>query len=357
MNVTVNSQLLAAELRLLNKVVQNKPMMPILGYVLLRAQDESLHFMSTDHEVFLTTLCRAKVTKPGAVAVPALKMLMMCERFTDADVNISVEAGAVIIRSGTFQSRLHTLDHADFPTVPEIAGVETVFGGDVLRSLIARTRCAISESNQKYVLRGALLSMIDNAAVMVATDAKRLAVATGSRPGPTTRGIIPTKTLDIVSTIDAHRVALTVGDQHIFFAFDDDRVLISRMIEGEFPKYERIIPRTSDKMVSIERTALAAALRRVGTVSEESLAVFFKVTPDAIELSSSSVEVGFADEVVRASYNGPELTICVNGSYVLDFLEAATGSMITMSLKDATTPMLLLDGESYLTVVTPIRQQ
>lgn len=360
MNVTVNSQSLAVELRLLNKVVQGKPTIPILGYILLEAREGSLYFAATDHEVFLSTSCAATTTTPGKLVLPAAKLLMMCERFADDDVNISVVGGVAVVRSGTFTSRLQTLDHDDFPLLPDASGTTIEFSGSTLPELIAKTRCAVIESNQKYILRGVLLSVLQTGVVMVSTDTKRLAVAAGTGcTGPDAQTIIPTKALDVLAPIDATHVTLTIGEKHLFFAIQDngiERMLISRTIDGEFPKYERIIPRGNDKIVTIERTALAAALRRVGTVSEESRAVNVALVSGAVEISSSSVEVGFADERVVASYDGPELKISVNGSYMLDFLEAATNQMIKMLLKDSITPMLLMDGESYLTVIMPIKR-
>lgn len=352
MIVTVNSQALVAELRLLSKVVPTKPAIAILSYVLLRA-DEGLSLCATDLEVALGTSCPARVDAPGAVVLPCAKLLTLCEQFTDGDVIVAADKQAVTIKCGAFTSKLQTLADADFPKVPSVEGASSVVDGDVLKELIGRTRYAINATTSKYILKGALLTLAGPVAAMVATDAKRLALATASRTGPDARFVIPVKALDALVGHLSGDCEVTLGEKHLFFA-SGGRLLSSRTIVGQFPAYEKIIPRDNALVATVDRLALAAALRRVNLVSEEDGAVYFGVEPGRLTLSSSSAEVGTADEVVSAGCDFT-LKVCMNGGYVLDFLNAARNKAVTMAFKDANSQALLNDGDDHVAVIMTMR--
>jgi DNA polymerase-3 subunit beta len=349
-NITINSQLLAAELRLLSKIVPAKPAIAILSHALLRA-DDSLHLYATDLEVGLSTSCDARVSVPGTAAVPVAKLLSLVEQFTDGDVTIALDKSHVIVKCSSFTSRLQTLSAHDFPEPKAVEGTSRTLDATALRQLIARTRYAVSAANSKYVLKGSLLTLSGPVAVMAATDSKRLALASTSRIGPDARVIIPAKTLDVLAgQADEGDIELTIGSRHLFFAVGG-RLLTSRTIDGEFPKYERVIPRDNDKIVTADRNVLAAALRRVGLVSEESGAVYLDVAPGTIGLSARSYGIGSADETVEVAYDGLPLRVCVNGGYILDFLNAASEPMVTLALKDTKGAMLLTDSSDHVAVI------
>ena len=351
MNLTINSQRLAAELRLLCKVSPSKPAIQILSYLLLSAEGDTLTLYATDLEIGLVSTCRAEVHEPGQVALPAAHFLAMVEQFADDDVTLNGDGYAVGVRCGAFKSKLQALPADDFPAVPTSEGAASRFDLAAFQELIGRTRYAINAGNSKAVLQGALLTLAGPAAALAATDGKRLALATAANEGADARVIVPAKTLDMLALHPSGGdVELTVGQRHLFFRMDD-RLLISRSYDGKFPKYETIIPRDNDKKIDVNRNQLAAALRRVRLVSPESKAIYFAVQEGAINLSSSSAEIGSADESVPVDYDGPALKVCVNGSYVLDFLEAASGQSVSISLKDAKNPMLLLDGPANLGVI------
>lgn len=351
MNVTVNSQALAVELRLLAKVVPAKPVIPILSHVLLTAR-EGLHLYATDLEVGLSVTCAAQVDAPGTVALPVGKLLAMVEQFPDADVSISFDKGQALVKCGAFKSRMQALLAADFPPEATIEGIASTLNGPAFQQLIARTRYAVSMTASRRILQGALLTLTEGAAAMIATDGKRLALATAACTGAIEHVVIPAKAIDMLPAHEGD-VMVTVGTKHLFFEVGG-RLLTSRTFEGEFPAYERIIPRNNDKVVTIDRLALSAALRRVLIAAEDNGAVRIAIDANAMSLASASAEVGSADEVVAVGYGGPPLKICINGSYVLDFLNAATGDA-TLLLKDETSAALLTDGPDHLAVIMLMR--
>lgn len=355
MNATINSQRLAAELRLLNKIVPAKPAIQILSHMLVKAGAGMLSLYATDLEIGLVTTCPARVGEPGALALPVAKFLALVEQFPDADVSIVLSGQQVVVQCGAFRSRLQVLSADEFPETPKVEGTSSTLDMEVVHQLIACTRYAVAELSNRHLLRGALLTLTGGVAAMVATDSKRLALATRSRTGPDMSAIVPAKTLDALSNQGSvGDVEFTIGVQHLFFQMDN-RLLISRTFDGEYPKYERIIPRDNDKIITVDKEALAAALRRITLVSEESRAVYFDISAEGIELSSSSAEVGSANERVVAGYDGTPLKVCINGTYVLDFLNAALGQTITLALKDIRSAMLLTDGSDHIAVIMVMR--
>jgi DNA polymerase-3 subunit beta len=355
-NIRINSQILAHELRAINRIIASKPTIPILSHVLLVAEGDTLTLSGTDLELGLITSCPAEVTVAGRVALPAAKLAQMIEQLPNAAVKISVEKDKVHLSSGAFISQLQALSADDFPQLAGVDGVAATLATKDLTSLITRTRYAIDESNSKYTLQGALLVLAPNAAAMVATDGKRLAVATMNRAaGPDVRVILPSKTLDaLLSFTDRPELMCTLCENHLFFAVHQ-RLLISRMLEGKFPNYERIIPQTSNKKAVINRAALTAALRRVALVAEDNHATYFDFQPTTLDVSSNNVEIGAAYERVAMTYTGDPIKICCDWQCLIQFLDTATGVTVTLELTDPQTPMLLSDGPHTLGVIMLMR--
>lgn len=350
MNITVNSQLLAQEIRILSKVSNPKSTIQILSHVLLKAEDQ-LSLTATDLEVGIQTGCQATVGEQGQFTLPTKPLLDLLERLPNADVTFDEKGN---IASGGFRSRLSSLPPADFPPLPLPNGEEpAILSASALRSLVERSRYAISEKEQKFVLKGALLTLTGTVAAMVATDGKRLSIVTANRQaGPDTAVIVPMKTLDaILDQTPSGEVAFSKSDRHLFFNYGK-RMLVSRLIDGEFPKYQRIIPKANNNVATVDRGALIAAIRRVGLVAE---VLNMRFSNGAIDLSSRSMEIGNADETLAAKYEGEEISVNLNWKFLLDFLEHANEPTVTIAAKDNKTPLLLTDGADFINVLMVIR--
>lgn len=351
MIAAVNSQVLAGELRMLNKIVPTKPSIAILSHVLLKATDEGIEFYATDLEVAMSSSCHARVTLPGSCALPMAKLLALVERFMDDDVNISLDKRQVVVSCGGFTTKLQALPAEDFPKQPPVEGDVNKLNVANLRDMIAKTRYAVAAGGSFHVLKGALLTLSGSVAAMAATDSKRLALATISREGTDQRFIVPAKTLDMLSAgTDSGEVDVAVGSQHLFFSLGT-RQLVSRTIDGQFPKYERIIPRDHDRHVVVERATFASALRRVELIAEDHQAVFFNLEAGKMTLTAQNSSVGSATETIPAQYEGDPIRVCANGSYVLDFLDAAINPTIKLSLKEKATAALFTDGTDHVAVI------
>lgn len=349
MNITINSQILAAELRLLNRVVPNKPALPILSNVLIDA-GFTLQFYATDLEIGFSTSCQAVITEPGKITLPAKKLLDLLEQLPNADVKITLEKGHVRIVCGEFKSRLQTLPAEHYPTPTTASDPITTFTN--FHTMVERVRYALSDKS-KYVVNGALLKLQGTMIALVGTDARRLSVTTGTGQNAASECVIPAKTLDALSLLDSE-IVFSADDRHLFFA-SGDRLLTSRVYDGKFPAYERIIPRDNDKRAVVDRSLFMSAIKRIGLVSDTNQAIYLALEPGALVLTSSSIDVGDALERIALDYSGQPVKLCVNWQFVLDFLQVARGSTITMDFKDAATPLLLTDGDAFINVVMLLR--
>lgn len=358
MNITINSQILAAELRLLNKVVPTKPAIAILSHALLDAGPEGITAHATDVEVALTSPVQGHVDEPGQAAVPVAKLLAMVEQFTDGNVLLTSDGKQLGVACGAFRGRLQALPVEDFPPMPSVDGRSATIDAASLRSLIAKTRHALNASGGKNVLKGALLQFAGPVAAMVTTDGGRLAMSTTTtqRSGDDLEVIVPVKALDVLSGgSDEGELTLTAGDRHLFFALGD-RLLTSRKLEGRFPAYDRIVPRDNDLTILADRATLTAALRRVILTAEENQAVYVSIADGKMNLTSASVGIGSGAEAIPISADGVTVKAHVNGEFWLDFLNASTGGTVTMALKDGGQALLLTDGD-HLGVIALMRQR
>lgn len=359
MDVTVNSQILARELRLLDKIVSAKATIPMLTNVLLKTDEGELHLASTDLEVALKTSCISWVQLPGSTTLPSKKFLSIIDQLPNADVRLTMQPGKeqINLESGNFRSKLQTLNAADFPPIPNVQGDPLVLSAPGFRQMIERVRYAVSDKGEKRELTGALLTMLDTSVALVGTDGKRLALATidgvSSQQAST---ILPIKTLDMLTSLEGDgEVAISSSERHLFFKMGD-RTLVSRTIDGKFPNYERVIPRDNDKKATVGRAALAAAVRRVGLLAEEeNSAIRLSFDADQVLISSRSAQLGEGEENVPATYQGEPVTTVLHWKYLLDFLNASTNPAVEFMLKSVNHPVLATDGPNFLNVIMTIR--
>lgn len=351
MNVVVNSQRLAAELRLLNKVVPNNPAIAILSHVLIDAQQGELKFYATDLEVGLATSCHAQTHEAGRVALPVEKLSSMIEQCPDADVVIAADTTGAKLQCGNFRSRLQVLPHVDFPTQPTIDPTSCVVSADSLRAMIEKVRTSISTTGGKFVLQGALLKVQQQIAAMVATDSRRLTIAMSNSAEGEAQAILPLKVLELLaSQTSSQSVQIAITERNLQFTVEG-RTIFSRVLDGKFPAYERIIPSENEKKVLVSRNILMAALKRVILAADGNRAVNFTLSTNTLTLNSASFDIGSAEESVAAQYEGEKLQVVLNGNFMLDFLDVSQHESITIALKDPKSAALLTDGDDHLGVV------
>ena len=371
MKLTIERAALLAALAHVQSVVERRNTIPILSNVLLEAGQGSLALTATDLDLAVMEKLAAKVAKGGASTVPAHTLYDIVRKLPDgAEVEISYAANEqrLALRAGRSAFHLSCLPKEDFPVMNagELPHGFTL-GAAELKRLIDKTRFAISTEETRYYLNGIYVHAASTGGVpvlrAVATDGHRLARVESPLPEGAVGMpgiIIPRKTVsELRKLIDVSTgtVQIALSDTKVRFAFDDV-VLVSKLIDGTFPDYERVIPVGNDKILEVDGKSFAAAVDRVSTIStEKSRAVKLALDKDRLVLSASSPEQGSASEEISVAYANGAMEIGFNSRYLLDITSQIEGENARFALADAASPTLVRDGsdESALYVLMPMR--
>jgi len=368
MELVVRKTDLLRELQLFQGIVERKNTIPILANVLIEATDGEVKMLATDLEVGLRSRCDATVTKRGTLTLPAKKLYEIVKALPETDVRIESDKSGVKVAADRFDSRMQTLPREDFPSLPEATGaVSATLPRDVLKQMVGKTQFAITGEDTRYFLNGALFILRGDSMKLVSTDGHRLALVSVPRQADggsedEVRVILPRKTLlelgRLLSEGDGD-ILYERGENHLFFNIGG-RLLISRMIDGQFPAFERVIPKSNDKRVEFDRDRLTSAVRRVALLSNErSRAVKFTMDGGKVEIASSSPEFGEAKEVLMVDYTDAPVTICFNAQYVLDFLGVVETDSVALEFKDEMSQAVMkpigAEGYDYTYVIMPMR--
>jgi DNA polymerase III subunit beta len=369
MELVVRKNDLLRELQLFQGIVERKNTIPILANVLMEAKGDQVSFLATDLEVGLRSKCAAAVAKSGALTLPAKKFYEIIKALPETDIRIAEDKGGVKVAADRFDSRMQTLPREDFPTLPESGGAPSAtLPRAALKEMVAKTQFAITGEDTRYFLNGALFVLRPDSMSLVATDGHRLALVTVPRDAKTAkdadevRAILPKKTLGELARLlqdGDDDIRYERGENHLFFDVGG-RLLISRMIDGQFPAYERVIPKGNDKHIEFERDRLTNAVKRVALLSNErSRAVKIQIDNGKVDVTSSSPDLGEAKETLPVEYAGPALQICFNAQYVLDFVSAVSTDVVSLDLKDEVSQAVMkpvgADGYDYTYVIMPMR--
>jgi len=344
MEFTVSKADLVAELSLSQGVVEKKTTIPILSNVLIEAAGDRVTLTATDLELGIRSSCPAKVKKEGAGTIPARRLLDYARLLPDGEVNMKfLENHWANITCGRSKTRIAGMSRESFPELPQMPEPQATISVKMLASMIARTAFAISLEESRFTLNGALLLMQPDSLTMVATDGHRLAyVQAPAEPGTVERpfrALVPKKAMaELVKLADVagqdEKVIFTGNENHLFFQLGQ-RLLITRKLTGNFPDYERVLPKDHALIVKLQKNEIRAAIERVAQFADErSRAIRVKFAPGEVSVFSSSVETGESEEGVSCEYAGPELEIGFNAQYLLDFLRAAAQEQIAFELKD-----------------------
>jgi DNA polymerase-3 subunit beta len=359
MEFSVIKSALLNELSTTQGVVERKTTIPILSNLLVEARDGRVTITATDLELSIRTSCEAKVKKEGAGTIPAKKLLELVRLLPEGEIKFKLlENHWIEIVSEKKKYKLVGMAKENFPALPVMPHVLVQIPATVLEGLISKTKFAISMEESRYTLNGGLLILKPDTLAMVATDGHRLALAETDHKLTGLNGevkvLIPKKAMDEVEKLSSvagaeAQMDFAKDESHLFFQVGH-RLLISRILTGQFPNYEAVLPRDNNKSVVIERAELSDAVRRVSQLADQrSHAVKLAVSKEGIEISASSPEYGEAKEIIEKDYKGDPISIGFNSSYVLDFLAAAAEGPISIELKDEQSAgqMRPLADESY----------
>ena len=329
-------------------VVERRQTMPILANILISGRGDHLTLTATDLEVELVARAPVNVQQAGDITVPGRKFLEIIRALPEkASVTVSVEGERAIVRSGKSRFTLTTLPASDFPTIEDIRGQQTLqIDQPTLRRLIEKTHFSMAQQDVRYYLNGMLLEVAGNVLRTVATDGHRLAfceTTMGQLAATSQQVIVPRKgVLELQRLIGGEgNVELTIGTNHVRVQIGEIR-FTSKLIDGRFPEYGRVIPTDPPKKVQADRELLRAALQRAAILSNEKYrGIRLALKPGLLVLQAHNPEQEEAEEELEVTYEGDEIEIGFNVNYLLDALAAVDGPEVAIGLTDPNNSCLL----------------
>jgi DNA polymerase-3 subunit beta len=374
MKLRITREELLTALQRVQGVVEKRNTMPQLSNILLEAKTEGVDVIATDLEIGMRGLYKATVKEPGSITLSARKLFEILKELPEGEIELAVgENNWATLRSGKSQFKIVGLPSSDYPALPAIEreGLTPVAGAGLLE-LIRKTLFAVGDNDARYILNGLLVTLTTDKKTtlrLVGTDGHRLAMAeqevgaAGAKDAPKeVKAIIPKK-----AAFEMRRL-LEEGDGEPLIGFTKNLMvfrksgllLTSRLMEGNYPNYQQVIPKEKDqdKRVTVARTDLEGALRRVAVLSRDKTnAVKVTLAPGHMTLFSSNPDFGEATEELAAQYKGDTLTTGFNARYLLDVLGVMDGESITMQMDTPLSPCLLREpgNAGFTCVVMPIK--
>ena len=367
MKFTIEREQLLKTLQLVTGVVERRQTLPVLANLLIKAEDGRIELTGTDLEVQLVALCDAQIEQPGEATLPARKLADIWRSLGDgAQVSVSVEGDKAIVKSGRSRFSLATLPAADFPKVPGgDADVSLSIDQGLLRGLIDDVSFAMAQQDVRYFLNGMLLEVAESHLRAVATDGHRLAMSTnhdaGSSASSRVQVIIPRKgVLEVGRLLDGESdtVELQLGGNHLQVTVGDF-TLTTKLVDGQFPDYEKVIPGDTSRKLQGDRDTLRQAFQRASILSNEKYrGVRLVIDGEQLTIQANNPEQEEAEEIVPIQFSGgDQLEIGFNVSYLLDVLGVLDTDDVQLSVSDANSSALIegIGHESAVYVVMPMR--
>jgi DNA polymerase III subunit beta len=368
MKVTCDRRELHEGLGTVARAVSGRSSLPILGNVLLDPGTDALRLAATDLELGMERLVPARVSEPGQITLPARTLSEIVNVLPEAEVTIAADtsAGDVVITCRRSEYRIHGLPAEEFPVLPEV-GSDAVFTlpEREMRDIIRQTIVAASTEDTRPILMGAYTVLQDGVLTMVATDTHRLAYRQGTPVEATgeVAAIIPARALS-----ELGRVLDADSDQPVQVRVDKNQALFrseratvsTRLIEGQFPRYEKVIPSQHTRKLTIPKEELLQALRRVDVVARDnSHRVVFRTSGELLTLTAEAGDLGRAFEEVEVIREGDDIQIAFNARYVLEVLNVLDGEGLYLEMTEPLRPAVVrpVEGPNYLMVVMPMSLQ
>ena len=373
MRVTVERDELLTALHRVQGIVEKRNTMPSLANVLLEAKPEGLDISATDLELGMRGLYKATVEEPGSVTFPARKLYEILKEIKEPEIAMTVTDDCLVtIKAGLGEFKVVGLPSKDFPPLPAIEREGLIpLPGVGLLQLIRKTLFAVGDNDTRYVLNGLLIVVTNTDETpiirLVGTDGHRLAMADQKleieKKTPLEQEekvIVPKK-----AATEIRRLLEEGGDEpmigftkNMLIFRKSGLVLTSRLMEGNYPNYQQVIPKASNKKITVNRDDLEGALRRVSVLAQnKSYAVKLTFSKKAITLFSSHPDTGEAKEEIPASFNGEEFAAGFNARYLLDVLGVMESETVVLNMEASLSPCLIreLDTPMFQAVVMPVK--
>ncbi len=353
-------------------VVGSKATMPILSNVLIEAEKDHISLTTTNLDLGIRCKIKAEVKETGSVTLPVKRLATIVRELPNIDVAFDATPNhQVKLTSGGSTFRIMGIGKEEFPPLPE-------FGDDKsftleqaeLTAMIKSVSYAQSSDETRYILNGVYFNFRDGKLSLVATDGRRLALISKELEVPAESAgsiILPAKTVsELTRMLDkGEKLKIAFNDRRASFQINTDKdssglvdsiYLYSKVVEGNYPNYQQVIPKETHQRIKLERELFLQCVHRAALVtSEKSNSVKIKLTSNLLEITAQSPDFGEAHESMAIAYSGPDLQVAFNPAFVLDPLKALTKDEVFFELKDEVSPGVFKTLESFICVIMPVR--
>ncbi len=361
MRIKAQKDVLLIGIQAVQNVIVGKAALPILSNILIETQQDGLRLTATDLDIGITCVIPVEIQEPGAVTIPAKRFSDIIKELPVDSINITTKKNnQVNIETTLCQFKIMGLAREEFPKLPEFKDKEVIkLDQGVLKEMLGLTSFAVSMDEARYVLNGILFKINKNSLTLVATDGKRLAVIERKLNYALEKDvsiIVPVKTIhELTRNLkEDGELSLILGSNQVLFDLGSI-VVISRLIEGEFPDYKQVIPPLSENKMRINREQFLLAVKRAALLSTlDYQAVKLEVFKNKLVVSKSTPDVGESREELIMAYQGKELAIGFNPVYLIDVLKNLSEETVDLELSDSEKPgVLRINGFTY--IVLPMR--
>lgn len=361
MEFKIEKDVLVNGIQTVENVITAKAALPILSHILIETQQEGLKLTATDLDIGISCVIPVEIQEPGAITIPARRFSDIIKELPSDGVEVSTKKNnLVIIKTKLCQFKIMGLAREEFPKLPEFKDKEVIKLEQAdLKQMLALTSFAVSFDETRYILNGILFRIHKNNLTLVATDGKRLAIMEKKLSQDIDKDIhiiVPIKTIHELNRNlkEGGELSLVLGNNQVLFDLGNI-MIISRLIEGEFPDYKQVIPPPSDNKMKVDRAEFLLAVKRAALLSTPDYqAVKLEVFKNKLVVSKSTPDIGESREEVSVEYQGKEMVIGFNPNYLMDVLKNLTQGEVEFELTDTEKPgVIRING--YVYIVLPMR--
>jgi DNA polymerase-3 subunit beta len=353
-------------------VVGSKATMPILSNVLIEAEKDNISLTTTNLDLGIRCRIRAEIKEPGSVTLPVKRLATIVRELPSMEVAFDgAEGHQVKLTSGGSTFKIMGLGKDEFPPLPEFGDDKNfTLMQEELAGMLKSVSYAQSTDETRYILNGVYFNFRDARLALVATDGRRLALVSREMEIPeesTGSIILPAKTVTELLRMlgKGEKIRIAFNDRRASFEIStegedtglvDSVYLYSKVVEGSYPNYQQVIPKETHQRIKLERELLAECVHRAALVcSEKSNQVKIKISTNLLEITAQSPDFGEAHESMAIAYEGPDLQVAFNPSFVMDPLRALTKDEVFFELKDEVSPGVFKTLENFICVIMPVR--
>jgi len=361
MKIKILKNDLVKNIQNVQNVISSRSSLPILSNILIEAEQNKLKLTGTDLDIGISSTLTAEIEEKGAITVPAKRFSDIIKELPDQDISINtMKNNSMTIRCGKCFFKILGLPKEDFPKLPEFENNPRItLDQAVLKNMLSMTCFSMSHDETRYVLNGALFLFKTNQLTIVTTDGKRLSLIKkdlGRDVGDASI-VVPSKTIHELSRVlkDEGEVNISLGANQIRFELGNVTI-ISRLIEGEFPNYEQVIPKEVKEKIAVQREQFLLGVKRAGLLTtQDSQSIKIDVLKDRIVISKSNPNIGEAKEDIQTSYRGQEITVGFNPGYLMDALKVIPKDELEIETAGPDKPAVIRIEDWYVYLVLPMQ--